>query len=261
MNVNSENIKNYGEFIKMDTEKFNTALHEVISAEHMRTSIGTYSEGTLHAVLKKYYEPNSDRHELKVGKYVADIVGQNGIIEIQTRQLFKMKEKIKAFLEVSDVTVVYPVSAAKYVLWRDEATGEISGRRKSTKKCSVYDAMGELYSLREFIPHPGFHFVVLMLETEDYKDFRLNKYGKKTEVRRFDRVPLRLLSEESFYCRSDYGRLIPVDLPEKFTSADFGKYAGISRSLAQLTLNIFNNVEIVSRIGRDKNGYIYSVCK
>ena len=261
MNVNSENIKNYGEFIKMDAEKFNSALLETLSAEHMRNGIGTYSEGTLHAVLKKYYEPDSDRHELKVGKYVADIVGQNGIIEIQTRQLFKMKEKIKAFLEVSDVTVVYPVSAAKYVSWRDESTGEISGRRKSPKKCSVYDAMGELYSLQGFISHPGFHFVVLMLETEDYKDFRLNKYGKKTEVRRFDRIPLKLLSEELFNCKADYGKLIPADLPDEFTSADFGKCAGISRSLAQLTLNIFNNVEIVERIGRDKKGYIYSVCK
>ncbi|MBQ2880687.1 MAG: hypothetical protein IJE40_00315, partial [Clostridia bacterium] len=145
----------------MDVERFRSALIQTLESEHQKNGIGTYSEGTLHAVLKKYYEPSSDRHELKVGKFVADIVCEDGIIEIQTRQLFRMKEKIKVFLEVSDVTVVHPIAAVKHVSWRDVATGEVSGRRKSPRKNTVYDAIGELYSLCDYVLNPGFRFVVV----------------------------------------------------------------------------------------------------
>ena len=245
----------------MDIEKFNAALKETLETERLKNGIGTYSEGTLHDVLKKYFEPSTERHELKVGKYVADIVGQNGIIEIQTRQLFRMKDKIKAFLEVSDVTVVHPVSAVRYVSWIDSQTGEVVGRRKSPSKGNLYEAMVELYSLREFVADPGFHFVVVLLETEELKDFKLNKYGKKKSVRRFDRIPLRLISEEHFFCKDDYFRLIPDGLADRFTSADFAKNAKIHRSLAQAVLNLFNGMGIVERVDRNKNGYIYTVGK
>ncbi len=243
----------------MDVEKFDLALAETVGAEHIRNRIGTYSEGTLHAVLKKYYEPNTDRHELKVGNYVADIVGQNGIIEIQTRQLYKMKSKVEAFLEVSDVTVVYPVDAEKYIIWRDRETGEVLKRRRSLKKGNVYSAMAELYSLREFVSHPHFHFIAVLLRTEDFRDFRRGSDGKKRAVRRFDRIPLNILGEEEFYCKNDYARLVPNDIPERFTSADLAKCSGIQRSLAQLTLNLLYNIGIVDRVDRNKSGYIYTV--
>ena len=49
-------------------------------------------------MLKAAYEPHTENHELSVGGYVADIVGQNGIIEIQTRELWRLKEKLRLFL-------------------------------------------------------------------------------------------------------------------------------------------------------------------
>lgn len=245
----------------MNVERFDLALRNTLDTERLKNGIGTYSEGTLHAVLKKYFEPSSERHELNVGRYVADIVGQDGIIEIQTKQLFRMKNKIKAFLEVSDVTVVYPVSSVRYVSWVDSLTGEVLNRRKSPRKGNLYEAMVELYALREFLSDPGFHFTVVMLETEELKDFKVNKYGKKTSVRRIDRIPLKFLSEEKFFCKEDYYRLIPEGIDDNFTSADFAKSANISRSLAQYVLNLFNVIGVVKRVDRNKSGYIYSVCR
>lgn len=245
----------------MDVERFDLALKETIEAERLKNGIGTYSEGTLHAVLKKYFEPSNERHELKVGRYVADIVGQNGIIEIQTQQLFRMKNKIKAFLEVSDVTVVYPVSSSRYVRWIDSVTGEVFGKRKSPRKESVYEAIVELYALRDFVSDPGFRFIAVILETEELKYFKMDKYGRKTTVRRFDRIPLKLISEEHFFCKEDYYRLIPEGLCDNFTSSDFAKSAKIHRSCAQTVLSFLNIIGIVSRVDRNKNGYIYTVCR
>ena len=54
---------------------------------------------TLHAVLKNYYEPFEQNHEIKVGRFVADIVGEQGVIEIQTRNFGNLLEKLDNFLE------------------------------------------------------------------------------------------------------------------------------------------------------------------
>ena len=243
----------------MINERFRIAIDTVIKNEKTLNGIGTYSESTLHAVLKNYYEPDSQRHELKVGKYVADIVGQDGIIEIQTKQLFRMKEKIRAFLAVSSVTVVYPVIKERFVVWRNAKTGDVTGKRKSPKHQNIYYAMEELYSLREFLPDPGFRFTVPVLSAEDYKDFNLDINGRKTDIRRYDCIPTDLLEEESFTCPADYVKLIPNGLPDVFSSDDFAKKAGIRRSLAGTVLNILFGIGIVARVGRDKKGWIYSV--
>ena len=66
----------------MDKELFINAC----KSDKCKKGIGTLSEKTLHSVLKNYFEPFSENHEIKIGNYVADIVGENGIIEIQTRQ-------------------------------------------------------------------------------------------------------------------------------------------------------------------------------
>ena len=72
--------------------------------------IGTLGERSLHAVLKRFLQPDENRHEVRVGRYVADIFDENGVTEIQTRQFYKMKRKLAAFLPEHAVTVVYPVS-------------------------------------------------------------------------------------------------------------------------------------------------------
>ncbi len=44
-----------------------------------------------------YFEPNSDFHEVKINGFVADICNAEGIIEIQTRSLGKLKRKLEVF--------------------------------------------------------------------------------------------------------------------------------------------------------------------
>ena len=39
----------------------------------MRQGIGTLSEKTVHAVMKNYYAPDTDMHEIPIENFVADI--------------------------------------------------------------------------------------------------------------------------------------------------------------------------------------------
>ena len=67
-----------------EDKSFSTALAVATSENRVRDGIGTLSEKTLHSFLKNYLEPDSSFHEIKVGRYVADIKKDGYITEIQT---------------------------------------------------------------------------------------------------------------------------------------------------------------------------------
>ena len=81
----------------MDCNRFQQACRQARESLRGQNGIGTLGEKTLHAALKAYYEPDAESHEIKIGRYIADIVGENGIIEIQTQSFDKLRKKLEAF--------------------------------------------------------------------------------------------------------------------------------------------------------------------
>ena len=96
--------------------------------------IGTLGEKTLHRIVKQMLEPDASRHEVKLCGAVVDILGQDGVIEVQTRDLYRLLPKLRRILPEHRVTVVYPIPATKTVRWIDPKTGECTPARKSPKK-------------------------------------------------------------------------------------------------------------------------------
>jgi len=118
---------------------------------------------------------------VKIRRYaLADMwlifAGENGVIEIQTRQFNKLLKKLEAFLDYCDVTVVYPIPAVKYVRWIDTETGELSEKHKSPRKYTIYEVMPELYKIKYTLDNPRFHLCLCMLETEEIR--LLNGWSK-----------------------------------------------------------------------------------
>ena len=66
----------------IDSQAFDAAKEKIIGKSHNDKGIGTLSEKTLHAVLKMYYEPDEDNHEVAIDGYFADIYNEHGIIEL-----------------------------------------------------------------------------------------------------------------------------------------------------------------------------------
>ncbi len=237
----------------MDKELFFAACE----SEKKQKGIGTLGEKTLHSVLKNYYEPFHENHEIKVGGYVADIVGENGIIEIQTRQFNKLLKKLNAFLEVCDVTVVYPIPQVKWLCWINEETGEVTKKRKSPKNGVPYEIFFELYKIKCLLKNPRLKFCICMLEVEEYRYLNGWSSDKKRGSSRCDRIPTNIFEEIYIEGTSGYRKLLPPNLPENFTSKDFAKFSRLSVSCSQTALNILHYLEIVNRIGKKGNAYIY----
>lgn len=241
-----------------DQEKrFEQARKKVIGVDRQRLGIGTLAEKTVHAVFKNYYEPDEDRQEIPIEKYVADIYTGQEIIEIQTRQFNRMRNKLTAFLPLYPVTVVYPIPRTKWLIWIDEESGELSSPRKSPKRGTPYMAFAELYKIKSYLKDPNLRFRLVLTDMEEYRLLNGWSKDKKKGSSRFDRIPTQLVEEVIIERPEDYMQFIPLELEEPFTTKDFAKCAHIPVSLSQTVLNLLLYMEVVERVGKKGNSYLY----
>ena len=240
-------------------DRFEEAKNKIIGIDRQRLGIGTLSEKTVHAILKNYYEPDEDRQEIPIENYVADIYADGEIIEIQTRQFNKLRDKLKAFLPLYPVTIVYPIPREKWLIWIDEESGELSTKRKSPKKGNAYMIFSELYKIKMFLKDENLRIRPVLMDMEEYRLLNGWSRDKKKGSSRFDRIPTELVEEVEISCLQDYMQFVPYDLPEQFTTKDFAKAAHITTSLAQTTLNILFHVGVVERVGKQGHAYLYEV--
>lgn len=244
----------------MDRERYYNALCKVLDGEHIRAGIGTYGEKTVHSVLKNYFEPYSDSHEQKIGRYVADIVGQDGIIEIQTAGFDKLRKKLESFLEVSKVTIVHPIAHKKWLISINPETGEQGKKRKSPKVGTPYEIFPELYKIKPYLKNENLTICIVMLDIEEYRrppeEDGLRRGRRKGYVRH-DRIPIALEDELYFDSVYDWQYFIPNDLDDTYTSKGFAKKAKLHAQSAQLVLNILYEIGAVERVGKIGNSYLY----
>lgn len=243
----------------IDETRFERAKNKVIGINRERQGIGTLSEKTVHAVLKNYYAPDTDMHEIPIANFVADIYTGSEIIEIQTRSFNNMRRKLAAFLPEYPVTIVYPIPRVKWLSWIDEESGETSPKRKSPKKGNPYLAFIELYKIRPFLKDKNLRFRFDLIDMEEYRLLNGWSHDKKKGSERFDRIPVQFVEEVCIDRREDYMQFIPYDIPEQFTAKDFAKCAKIPVRLAQTVLLIMTDLEIVERIGKEGKSYLYQV--
>lgn len=243
----------------IDEKRFEQAKNRVIGMNRKRQGIGTLSEKTIHAVLKNYYAPDTEMHEIPIANFVADIYTGSEIIEIQTRSFNNMRRKLAAFLPEYPVTIVYPIPHIKWIAWIDEETGETSPKRKSPRCGNPYQAFIELYKIRPFLVNENLKFRFDLIDMEEYRLLNGWSRDKKRGSERFDRIPTDFVEEVCVDCREDYMQFIPYDVPENFTAKDFAGCARIPVRLAQTVLLILTDLGIVERIGKEGRSYLYRI--
>lgn len=215
--------------------------------------IGTMGEKTLHLALKYFFAPDPATHERQIGGYIADAVTEDGVIEIQTRGLSRLKPKLDAFLPVCPVTVVHPVADPKWVCRVDEY-GEVISRRKSPKHESVYTAMREIYTLRDYFAHHNFAVFICTVELAEYS---VRTGSRKHE--KLDRVPLALRDLCYLHGSADFAALLP-QTEEPFS---VGKLAGILHApemQTRMLITLAARFGILKEAGKDGRCKLWQRC-
>lgn len=242
----------------MDQQLFQHACDEVIGQNKSLNGIGTLAEKTVHSVLKNYISPDLSYHEIKVAGYVADIYTGQEIIEVQTRNFNKLRRKLRAFLKLAPVTIVYPIPSTKWIRWINPQTGEISPPRKSPKRGQPYAIFPELYKIKDFLLDPNIRLRIELIDLEEYRYLDGWSKDAKKGSSRCDQIPTQLTKEFFISSLSDYQLLVPDTLTDEFTSRDYRKASGLSLGAAQTALNILYYVGAVDRIGKNGRSFLYT---
>lgn len=225
--------------------------------EDIESEIGTLAERRLHSVLKFYYESDVDLHEIKVGRFFADIVTGGQIIEIQTGDLGRLRRKLDTFLKEHTVTVVHPMAKNCVITRVDPETGERISRYKNPRHASIYSAIPRLYRIKPYLQNPNLAIRLVFLSVEEFRTPNCKKWGSHKGSVRLERFPEAIHYEIDLSTPEDYKVFLPSELPENFTSGDLKKLTRCPD--ASLLLTVLNAVGTVERVGKKGNSFVYKV--
>ncbi len=236
--------------MELNKAHFYNIIYNTTFDVHERYNIGTYKEKKLHIILKKYFEADEKYHEIPTEGFIADIRRDNRIIEIETSGLSGLSPKLTAYLPDYKVSLVYPIAAKKYVSWIDPETLEISKRRHSSKKATVYDALFELVRILPHVKNENLTLLVPILEMDEYRLLDGWSYDRKRGSHRFERMPTDIIDIVEISTDSDYLKYIPDSCGDEFTAKDFSEGAKICSRTAYAVLKVMETRGVIYRAGK-----------
>lgn len=244
------------------TDRFAGAVEKALN--RVKSTVGTQNEKIIHAALKNYYAPFSDEQEVKIGNFYADAVCENGIFEIQTKQLYRLRDKLSEYLCSAKVNVVHPIVCECKTIFINADTGEAFLSEKTTKNSSLRTVFEELYSIRNFLKNENLRIIIVKLcavkkvyfHGEKIPDLR-NKNARKKCV--INKIPTEIIEEIILESVGDYCRFLPNKLPENFTKKEFCKAAHDAES--SLRLEVLREVGILEKVGKRSNAFVYTVTR
>ena len=243
----------------IDNTRFALASLRAVAEYGDQGGIGTLGEKLLHKTLKFYFEPDATKHEIPFCGSVADILNEEGIIEIQTRAFNKLVPKLDRFLPKTHVTVVYPIVEKRTICRLDPESGVVSKPRKSSKVGLASDALAEISRIRAFIPHENLEILIVLLDADETRlqSGSLRVGRKKTQ--KINISPTRLNSIIHLGEASDYLSLLPRDLPEQFTAAEFEKITRLRSIDSHGALMLLLQLGILHRERQGRDPYVYTL--
>lgn len=245
--------KHSGIFAEADDERFQKAVEMAVCRES--STIGTLNEKCVHSALKYYY-CSEIGHEAKIGSYYADAIGENGIYEIQTASWNKLCPKLDAFLDVSHVSVVYPLPRKIHSYYAEKNTGECL-KKVAPRSCNdLTKFFLELYRIKAYLANPNLTVVIAELEMEKVR-FVDNAKCVRKRGQRIENHPLKLLREIYLEDMEDYRIFLPENLPEEFDKKQFSSL--VKHCDGSILLEILEYMCVVEKIGKKGNAFIYKV--
>lgn len=239
---------------------------ELCEAESYRTvglsaeeGIGIYNEKRLHRILKRTVCESESCFEVRVGRYVADVLDGAVIREIQCKAFTPLAAKVEYYLADTDysVEIIHPIIAKKALIRAERETGEILRVKTSPKRESVYNALARMYPLREHIGNRRLCLRVMLIEAEEYRYSEQRRYCREG---RYDAelFPTALLDSVELRTAEDYAALLPEALwGREFSAAEFAPYCRLGSRDVYSALNVLAAVGVLRREQRGRS-VIYS---
>lgn len=206
--------------------------------------IGGLNETPFHAALKTLVAPPGAGFEVEVDGYVVDAVADGVLIEVQTRQVGKMRRKLERLLERHRVRLVLPLPRELWIV-RRAADGSTVGRRRSPKRAGMVDALAELVSVPGLLDHPRLEVEVVLVVAEEDREHRPGMAWRRRGWVVVGRRLLRVAERRSFRGARSWLGVLPERLPEPFDTLDLSHGAGVSRRVAQRAAYVLREAGVI----------------
>jgi len=221
--------------------------------------IGTYNEKRIHKIIKRFVCDNECNFEIKVGRFVADVLNDGKITEIQTAGFTNLKKKLDFYLNSTDysVTVIYPLIAEKTLIRADKESGELISVKKSPKHLHAPDSLPQLFYIAEFIGNPRLELKLFMIRADEYRYSERMRYRKAGKYDN-DLLPRELLDIVTLTSPEDFRAFIPAELVGiQFSAADFSKATKIKGRNAYRALGCLTELGLLEKIPTGKRSFMF----
>jgi hypothetical protein len=215
-------------------------------------------ETSLHDSVKRLYSNPGDLIEERVDGYLIDIVRGSILIEIQTRGFSSIRKKLENLVENHKIHLVHPISERKWIVRLNKQGDKIS-RRRSPRKGRVEDLFLELVYMPTILKKSNFSLEVILVHSEEelINDGKGSWRRKKWSVH--DKRLLCMIEEHLFNEPRDFQRLLPANLPEKFTTRELSKMSDIKPYIAQKMTYCLRHMEVLEVVGKRGRSILYSL--
>jgi hypothetical protein len=226
-------------------------------ASNIKRLIGTLGEKSLHAALKAWYSKPGDGLEERVDGFDIDIVRDDLLIEIQTKNFSSQRRKLRTLAEKHPVRLVFPIAREKWII--RVTTGGRIVRRLSPKRGHLYLLFEELVSIPSLLREDNFSLEVVFTREEEIRrnDGRGSWRRKGWSIA--DRRLVEVMSRHVFLRPSDFLALVPKDLPEPFSTLELSECIGQPRWLAQKIAYCLREMGAIQATGKNGNAILYSM--
>ena len=225
------------------------------------SGIGLLNEKSLHASLKQWCAQPGDRFEVAVDGFVIDLVQDDCLLEIQTRNFAAIKTKLTKLVSAHRVRLVHPIAQEKWIIKLAKEHCDVETRRKSPKRGRLEDLFREMVSFPQLLAHPNFSLAVLLIKEEEVRRYvgqrRRRKQGWATTERRLVEV----VGQRLFEDLADWQALLPETLNEPFTTSDLAAATGMRKELAQKEAYCLAKVGVIEAIGKRGRSKLYEIVK
>ena len=216
-------------------------------------------KSSLHSSIKDWYSLRGDRLEARVENYIIDIVRNDLLIEIQTRNFSAIKGKLRSLISNYSVRLVYPIAERKWIVRVSRSNGEMVSRRRSPKRGKLTDLFDELVWIPHLAGEDNFSMEVLMIEEEEIWCADGKGSWRRRGVSIKDRKLLDVVERVRFVERGDFLRFLPSDLDQPFTNKSLAREIGVSVHQSRRITYCLKHMGAIREVGKRRNELFFEV--
>lgn len=224
----------------------------------MKHSINIHNEKSLHSQIKSLYSNPDDKIEFPVDNYIIDIVRDDLLIEVQTKNFSSLKVKLESLLPEYKVRIVHPIANEKWLTLID-TNNEIIRKRKSPKKGNYLDVFQELIRIPHLVNDSNFSLEVLLITEEEIRRDDGQGSWRRKGISIYDRKLITINESMHFNNKLDFLKLLTIDLTTPFSNKMLSQQMNMPLNKAQKITYCLRKMDALKVKFKKKNELFFCI--